>query len=411
MSTRSAEPAMHRAALETAGNWRQPRTVSSVEERGHSPARLVVLFRKLDVGGAERQIIEFAKGCSGSGTHLTLVSFYDGGELLEAAARIEGVRCVSLRKRGRWDALSFIVRACRTIRALRPDVLYGYQSVANELSLVIGRLVGAKVVWGIRASNMDLTRYHWLWRVMFRVGALLSRFADLIIVNSESGARYFASQGYASGRMMVIPNGINTEQFAPDRAAGEALRIEWGVATETTLVGIVARLDPMKDHETFLRAAAFVQATRPDVRFVCVGDGDPAYRRLLLDRSRELGLESVVHWTGTDRRIAAVMSAIDVLCSSSAFGEGFSNVVGEAMACGTPCVVTDVGDSARIVGETGSVVPPRAPEQLASALLSVLAIDRTARREQGLLARRRIEERFNVRALFENTRAALAGRA
>ncbi len=407
MSTGSVDASMPRAALDAAGEWRQRHTVPVARERAAAPTRLVVLLRKLDVGGAERQIIEFAKGLSGSGTDLTLVSFYDGGELLEAATRIEGVRCVSLHKRGRWNALSFLVRAVRTIRALRPDVVYGYQSVANELALVIGKLVGARVVWGIRASNMDLAQYDWLWRVTFRVGARLSRLADLIIVNSECGARYFASQGYARGRMVVIPNGINTRQFAPDRAAGQALRAEWGVGTETPLVGIVARLDLMKDHETFLRAAALVHATRPDIRFVCVGDGAPAYRRMLLDRCRELGLESVVQWTGMERRITAVMSAVDVLCSSSAFGEGFSNVIGEAMACGTPCVVTDVGDSAMLVADCGVVVPPRSPEALSAALLSLFALEPERRRLMGRQGRKRVEEHFSVPRLVTKTRSAL----
>jgi glycosyltransferase involved in cell wall biosynthesis len=288
-------------------------------------------------------------------------------------------------------------------------VVYGYQSVANELSLLIGRLVGAKVVWGIRASNVDLAQYDWLRGVMFRLGAYLSRFADLIIVNSESGARHYSSRGYASNRMVVVPNGIDTQHFSPDPEAGESLRREWGVSPEAPLVGIVARLDPMKGHRNFLCAAALIRAARPDVRFVCVGDGVPEYRRRLIDFSRELGLESVVQWPGTERRITAVMSAIDVLCSSSVFGEGFSNVVGEAMACGTPCVVTDVGDSAAIVGATGAVVPPCSPEGLAAALLSFLNRDCHDRQEQGRSARRRIEERFSVAALFENTRAALAG--
>ena len=371
------------------------------------PTRLVVLFRKLDVGGAERQIIEFAKGVSGSNTTLTLVSFYDGGELLDIATGIEGVQCVSLHKRGRWDVVPFFVRAYRTIRILRPDVIYGYQSVANELALVIGRLVGARVVWGIRASNMDLAQYGWLSRVVFQAGAYLSRFADLIIANSESGARYFASQGYAGHRMVVVPNGINTQQFSPNVAAGEALRKEWGVSVEAPLVGIVARLDPMKDHETFLRAAALVHARRSDVKFVCVGDGAPAYRRLLLDRSRELGLESVVLWTGTERRIAAVMSAIDVLCSSSAFGEGFPNVVGEAMACGRPCVVTDVGDSARLVADCGIVVLPRSPDALSDALLSLFALEPERRRLMGTQARKRVEEHFSVPRLVTETWSAL----
>jgi glycosyltransferase involved in cell wall biosynthesis len=375
---------------------------------GVKRTRLVVLFRKLDVGGAERQIIEFARGLSRSTTDLTLLSFYDGGELLDAATGLDEVQFVSLRKRGRWDVMPFMVRAWRTIRRLRPDVIYGYQSVANELSLCLGYLVGAKVVWGIRASNMDLAHYDWATWVMFRLGACLSRFADLIIVNSQSGARYFASHGYAADRMVVVPNGINTQQFSPDPVGGALLRKDWDVKAGTPLVGIVARLDPMKDHLTFLQAASIVHSARPDVRFVCVGDGDPAYRRLLLTRTRQLGLEAVVRWTSTERRIPAVMSAIDVLCSSSAFGEGFSNVVGEAMACATPCVVTDVGDSARIVGPTGAVVPPRSPERLASALLSVLAKDQAARRAQGSSARERVQQLFSVRALFENTQAAMA---
>lgn len=372
------------------------------------PARVVVLFRKLDIGGAERQIIEFARGVSGSSTSLTLVSFYDGGELLDIAAGIEGVRCVSLGKRGRWDVVRFVVRACRTIRRLHPEVIYGYHGVANELALVIGRLIGAKVVWGIRASSVDPAQCPWLSQAMFHVGARLSRFADLIIANSEAGARYFASKGYVSDRMVVIPNGINTRRFAPDPAAGAALRVEWGVAPETPLVGIVARLNPMKDHQGFLRAASLVHAKRPDVRFMCVGDGDRGYRRLLVDCSRELGLESVVYWRGAEHRIAAVMGALDVLCSSSAFGEGFSNVVGEAMACGRPCVVTDVGDSARIVADCGVVVPPRSPEALSEALMSLLALEPERRWLMGTRARQRVEEHFSIHRLVTETWSALA---
>jgi glycosyltransferase involved in cell wall biosynthesis len=371
-----------------------------------APRRVVVLLRKLDVGGAERQIIEFARGCSGGNLDLTIVSFYDGGELLETATWIEGVRCVSLGKRGRWETLSFMVRAWRTIRALRPDVVYGYQTVANELSLVIGRLVGARVVWGIRASNIDHAQYGWSWRLLFRAGVLLSRFADLIIANSEAGARYVAGQGYPADRIVVIPNGINTEHFAPDRAAGQSLRVEWGIPATTPVVGLVARLDPIKDHETFLRAAALVHASRPDVKFVCVGDGDPTYRRQLLDRSRELGLETVVQWTGTEHRMAAVMSAFEVLCSSSV-AEGFSNVVGEAMACGTPCVVTDVGDSARVVADCGAVVPPSSPQALSDALLSLLALAPERRRQLGAQARQRVAEHFSVPRLVARTQAVL----
>jgi glycosyltransferase involved in cell wall biosynthesis len=240
----------------------------------------------------------------------------------------------------------------------------------------------------------------------FRAGILLSRFADLIIANSEAGGRYFAGQGYPTDRIVVIPNGINTELFAPDRAAAQSLRLEWGLSATTPLVGIVARLVPIKDHETFLRAAALVHNVRPDVRFVCVGDGDVTYRRQLLNRTRELGLEAVVRWTGTDHRVTAVMSALDVLCSSS-LAEGFSNVVGEAMACGTPCVVTDVGDSASVVADCGIVVPQSSPEALSDAVLSLLALESEQRRLLGMQGRKRIAEHFSVPRLVARTMAAL----
>jgi glycosyltransferase involved in cell wall biosynthesis len=379
----------------------------TTRERAPSSTRVVVLFRKLDIGGAERQIVEFAKGVSGSPANLTLVSFYDGGELLDIARGIDGVRCVSLGKRGRWEVVRFLVRAFRTIRRLRPDAIYGYQGVANELSLVIGRLIGAKVVWGIRASSVDLAHDPWLSRVAFRVGASLSRFADLIIANSESGARYFAANGYVPDRMVVIGNGINTQRFAPDPVAGAVLRQEWGVAPETPLVGIVARLDPMKDHQGFLRAVSLVHARRPDVRFVCVGDGGAVGYRAALERlSRELGIDDCVLWAGSDLRIPAVMNALDVLCSSS-ISEGFPNVVGEAMACGRPCAVTDAGDSARLVADCGIVVPPRSPAALSDALLTLLALTRECRQMMGARARHRVERHFSVGRLVSDTWSAL----
>jgi glycosyltransferase involved in cell wall biosynthesis len=254
---------------------------------------------------------------------------------------------------------------------------------------------------------MDLATYGWMTRATFRLGAFLSRFADLIVVNSYCGAQYFGSAGYAAKRMIVIPNGIDTDMFRPDVAAGAALRRAWNILPRTRLVGVVARLDPMKDHDTFLEAAAFVVQRHPDVRFVCVGDGPTAYRQSLRQRCTDLGLDRFVIWAGTERRIAAVMSAIDVLCSSSAFGEGFSNVIGEAMACETPCVVTDVGDAARIVGATGVVVPPGSPQAMSDALLSVLTLEPETLRAMGMRARRRVEEHFSVGKLVVDTCSAL----
>jgi glycosyltransferase involved in cell wall biosynthesis len=240
----------------------------------------------------------------------------------------------------------------------------------------------------------------------FRAGAYLSRFADLIIVNSESGVRTHVALGYAPDRMVVISNGIDTSRFRPDPTAGRDLRRQWGIGQDVPVVGIVGRLHPVKDLATFLRASALVHGDVPLARFVCVGDGAAAYKAELQQLAHDLGLEHCVLWTGSDLRVPAVMNALDVLCSSSV-GEGFPNVIGEAMACGKPCVVTDVGDSARLLADCGIVVPPRSPEVLGEALLAMLAFGPERRRLMGIHARTRVEDHFSIPRLVGETWSAL----
>ena len=162
--------------------------------------------------------------------------------------------------------------------------------------------------------------------------------------------------------MTVITNGIDTERFKPDAAARARVREGWGVAENEILIGLMARLDPMKDHSTFLRTAAMLARERPDVRFVCVGNGPGSYKAELHRLATELELNGKLIWAGARRDMPAVFNALDI--ASSSYSEGFSNAIAEAMACSVPCVVTDVGDSASIVSGTGGVVPPAMPDSL-----------------------------------------------
>lgn len=186
------------------------------------------------------------------------------------------------------------------------------------------------------------------------------------------------------------------------------VRRSLGIGETEFVIGIVARLDPMKDHETFLRAAAGYLQNQPDVRFVCVGEGAAAYREHLRDLAKALGIESRVIWAGTRTDITDIYNAFDIATSSSAFGEGFSNAIGEAMACGIPVVATDVGDSRTIIGAFGEVVPIQQPEALAAAwarLRQRMAADP----QLSALARSRIVEQFSVGAMVEKTESILAG--
>lgn len=368
--------------------------------------RILFLTRRFEAGGAERQLIELVKGLDKARFSVTVVAFYAGGALFPEIESVPNIQVFSLAKAGRCDVLPFLWRLWCTARAARPHILYGYMGVANELCLLVGRMLRAKVVWGLRSSNMDFARYDWAAGWIFRLGAWLSSFPDLIILNSQAGMRHHLAHGYAGRCMVVIPNGIDVERYRVDQEAGQRIRAEWGVGPRETLIGLVARLDPMKDHPTFLRAAAQLVQEQPNVRFVCVGDGPAAFTAELRALSLALGVEKWMIWAGARADVPAVHNALDIASSSSSFGEGFSNAVGEAMACGVPCVVTDTGDSAMIVATTGVIVPSRDATALAEAWKRLLNFSKEEQRAVGVKARERIVEEFNIRTMVARTETA-----
>lgn len=369
--------------------------------------KLVFLIRSLGRGGAERQLSILARGLAGRGHDVTVAVFYAGGPL-EAELADTRVRIADLGKRGSWDNFLPFARFLALLRRERPDVVHGYMDVANVLCL------GAKlaspdtaVVWGIRSSAMDRDEYGWFRRLAVRVETRLSRFPDLIISNSEAGRAHRVRLGFPPERTVVVPNGIEIDRFRPDPRAGEQTREAWNLSEEAFVVGHVGRMDPKKDHETLLRAMAELGEDFPDWNLVCVGGDDPERRHDLASLETDLGVDDRIIWRGPEDDMPAVYNAFDALASSSAFGEGFPNVIGEAMACGVPCIVTDVGDSARIVGDTGVVVPPARSERLAEGVRTIR--DRLAANPTGPCerARERIVTEFNSERLVDRTIDAL----
>ncbi|MGZ5152298.1 MAG: glycosyltransferase [Burkholderiales bacterium] len=333
---------------------------------------LLLLTRALDTGGAQRQLVELALGLKRSGWEVTVATFYPGGPL-EAPLRTAGVRIISLDKRGRWDVLPFIWRLIKLLRRERPLFAKGYLVMSNVLlSAVRPALRGTYVVWGVAAADMDLAYYDLLSRIEFRLSVPLSHCAHLVICNSEAGRRYHRSQGYRADRMIVIPNGIDVQQFRPSAEARAEVRAEWSIAPGIPLIGHVGRVDPMKDHANFLRAAAEIAPSHPNVRFVCVGPGVGQYRDEMIALGHQLNLGKRLTWVGERTDMWRVYNALDLLVSSSRT-EGLPNAVAEAMASGVPCVVTDVGDSARVVGKHGWVCPPGDSHALAGAMTTALS--------------------------------------
>jgi glycosyltransferase involved in cell wall biosynthesis len=364
--------------------------------------RVLFVIRSLARGGAEVQLATLAAGLRARGHEVGIATFYDANPL---AATLEGsgVELHVLGKRSRWDVFGFAIRFIRFVRAWRPDVVHPYLSAQNLVVTLLKPFLRVPVVWGVRSGEADLSRYDGVTRWIYRNEGRFARFADAVIANSEAGRRHAVAIGYPPAKITVVPNGIDSARFHPDAHKRAEMRAAWHAPEGVKLIGVVARFDPMKDHETFLRAAALVAAkSAENVRFVLIGTGEqPALAAL----SRELGIADRVLMVPLGGDVVAMENALDVTVSSSYMFEGFSNAVAESMACGTPAVVTDVGDSRRIVGDDRFVVPPRNPQLLAEAILRML----DGLPEMQAKVRQRIVSEFSVENLVERTERVLLG--
>ena len=333
--------------------------------------KITFLIRSLEQGGAERQLIVLAAGLAERDWKVTVITFYKGS--FDAELRQKGVEVLCAEKQGRWALLGFLRRLLSIIKREDPLILHSYLTVGNIIATLIKLFIPKiKVVWGVRASDMKLENYDWTARATDRLEACLAWIPSLVIVNSKAGQEHLIRRGFPVSKIVVIPNGIDTGRFCPDADARKSIRGEWNISDDEVLVGLIARVDPMKDHPNFLKAAALVSSRFSNVRFVCVGDGEKIYRDRVQALGKCLGLEGRLIWEAGRQDVQAVYNALDIAVSSSVT-EGFSNTICEAMASGVPCVATDVGDSSLIIGKTGAIVPAQDAEFLAEGIIKIIS--------------------------------------
>ena len=364
--------------------------------------RILFLTHSMAVGGTQRQLIVLCRELLRRGHEVTVLLHYTG-EPLDSELQERGARIIDLNKRGRWHNFGVLLRLIRTVRSEQPDVLYAQLPLPNLLALLLRYLGdGCAVVCGVRASDMTKARTNWRVKLTVQLERQLVLHADVVIANSQTGARDLC-RGKKYEHVVVIENGIEPERFHYDECGRRHKRASWQVADDTPVVGCVARLDPMKDHATLLQAFAILRESRPDARLVCVGTLVEPYFSELRELARRLRLDHALHWIEHESGLSALYSGFDTLCLSSAYGEGFSNVLAEAMACGVPCVATDVGDASWILSSADFLVPLRDPDSLARALAGALAQGRTFSE----LRTEKIRREFSVRSLADKTEAAL----
>ncbi|HEY4134964.1 MAG TPA: glycosyltransferase [Alphaproteobacteria bacterium] len=360
----------------------------------------------LFTGGAEMMLTKLLAGLPGDQASHVVVSLTGSGPLADRiTAGGVPVVVLGMDKPGlaKWPAvISGFFRLVRLIRYEKPDVVQAWMYHANlaaSLATLLAFPFGHKppVLWGIRQSDLDPQKSKRATIRIAKLGGYTSRWlSDKILCCSDVARSVHEEIGYDASRMVVIPNGFDLDEFKPDAEARARLRREIAVPDDAPLIGLVGRFDVQKDHRSFLAAAGQVRRARHNAHFLLCGSGIEPSNPELAGWIDDFDLGTSCRLLGVRKDMPHIMASLDLTVSSSAFGEGFPNVLGEAMAAGVPCVTTDVGDSRAIVGDTGRTVQARDPDALAQAVIGMLDLPENERLARGAAARRRIADNYEL---------------
>jgi glycosyltransferase involved in cell wall biosynthesis len=379
-----------------------------------TPLRVTHVINGLDTGGAEMTLWRLLAHSNRERFHHNVVSLTGLGPMAERIVAL-GIDVSALGLRRGPSDIAAPLRLAPVLRGRAPDLVQTWMYHADLIGGLAAKLaVDVPVIWNLRQSNLEPGSSKrttiWTRRLCAR---LSSRVPDRIVCCAEAVRELHVRLGYADDKMVVISNGIDATAFHADGDARAALRNELGVARDAVLIGALGRWDRQKDYATFVAAAAILAANAPAARFLLCGADLDRQNAELADLVSAVGLQEKFSLLGRRDDATKVCAALDVGTSSSAYGEGFPNAVAEMMSCSVPCVVTDVGESATLVGGTGRAVAVRAPEALARAWMEMLKLGPKGRAELGAVARKRIVENFGLaemvaryEALYEERAAA-----
>lgn len=361
--------------------------------------KIVHVITGLRRGGAETMLTKLLEVMDRSRFQQTVIVLQDKGVL---GPRIEqaGVPVIALNMKSALDFPRVFLRIRSILKKAQPNVVQTWLYHADFVGTFAAKAAGStKLIWNLRCSNMNFSDYNPITRLICGLLARLSSVPDLVISNSLTGQRAHSELGYHPRAWRLLPNGFDTERFRPNAERAAKFRQSLGIGSSTPLIGLPARFDPMKDQNNFLNAAALLVQNHPEARFALIGHGLTAENTEIVSQIAEKKLEGHVHLLGERSDMEVVMAGLDIVTLSSAYGEGFPNVLGEALSCGVLCVATDVGDAATIVGPYGRIVPSRDSKALAAAWREILALSPEAYQELGSRAREHVIEHYSLPAI------------
>ena len=361
-----------------------------------APIKIVFLITALNTGGAEIMLLRLLSFLDRSRFDPTVICLGKDGPVGEKI-RALNIPVIALGiNPDRPNPLAWF-KLTRILHRVHPGLLQTWMYHSDLFGGLAGFFTRVPVIWAIHNSTTD--PQHTRKRTLFvvRLCALLSRQIPVKIIScSEKARQIHVEAGYAAQKFIIIPNGFDLGNFKPDLEAAGSLRLQLGIEPAALLIGMVARYDPQKDHANFIQAARIYHQASPQTHFVLCGEGLTWENVTLSAEIDAAGLRNHFHLLGRRDDMPSVFSALNVHALSSAYGEAFPNVLGEAMACGVPCVATDVGDSSFLIGDTGLVVPPKDPQALAEAWERLSRLSAEERLTLGERARLRIQQFFSI---------------
>jgi glycosyltransferase involved in cell wall biosynthesis/GT2 family glycosyltransferase len=357
--------------------------------------KVAICITGLEVGGAETFLGELLKFRPAE-LDVRVYSLIDGGPIAERIAAL-GIPVTGLHMQAGHPGIRPLFRLAADLREYRPDVVHTWMYHADLLGGLAAKLAGVRhVIWHLHNSDLSPQRVRLMTRLVVRTCGLLSHWIpDVILSCSQSAVGVHRARGYAANRFLVVPNGVDTERFAPSADARVSVRDEFGYAQDRPLIGLIARVDPQKNHRGFFDAVKLFFERGGDAEFLLAGRDVTPEHWQLPEWAQQTGHAERITLAGSRPDVPRIMAGLDVATSSS-LGEAFPLVVVEAMACGVPCAATDVGDSALMIGDTGAVVPADDAGALADAWLHLLALTAEQRRALGDRARERVLANYTI---------------
>jgi glycosyltransferase involved in cell wall biosynthesis len=361
--------------------------------------KVVFVVTGLATGGAEMMLYKLLTRIDRQRFAPTVIALISGGVFVDRVKALD-IPLHQLGMQAGKPSLSALQQLTKLLNQIQPDLIQGWMYHANLAAQLAHFLVRQKVpvLWSIHHSVESLQAEKLSLAAIIKLTSLLSSKVARVIFSAARGQAQHIALGYCAQNALTIGDNFDLSKYQPADQPAMNLRESLNLAENSILIGSIARYAPMKDHANFLDAAAQIIPDYPHVHFILVGPGVDNQNPALTEQVQRLGIGKQTHLLGERQDIPVLMTSFDIFTSSSAYGESFPNVLGEAMSCQIPCVATNVGDSATIVGETGLVVPIKDSTALTAAWRKLIMLDSSARQELGEKARERIKQNFDLDA-------------